>query len=216
MKPKTSGYFRLFIVTVLLIKCLSFTYPTMRNIFGLMSLDEVSSMKDAQLYEGNYVKVTYDCVLDGYYDKYIYFWGNMFNLLRMPDQEEYLFSTVPTNKKRLSEWEGCDYFVHASDSIGFIPENKHYFVGRVERLSVDERRILSKRMKSTAKPEYTMINTEENTNMIYYVNRLNMKTEISTLIKKVPLDLVVFAIWIRKFNKIKEMKEDELHVYTRY
>lgn len=211
MTSKTSGYVKLFIATVLLIGCIFFIYPTIRNIFGLISPDEVTSMNDLQLFEGNYVKVTYDCVLNGYYSKYIYFWGKIFYVLRMPDKEEYLFSTVHSEKK--SEWKERDFFTHASDSIGFIPENKNYIVGRVERLSADERRILSNRMKTTAYPEYTMINTEDNTNMKYYVNRLNMKTEIITLIIKVILVLFFLVIWIRRVTKIKEMKEDELNDY---
>lgn len=212
MTSKKVGYIKLFIVTVLLIGSVLFIYPTIRNIVGLTSPVEVTSMNDPHLFEGNYVKVTYDCVLDGYFNRYRYFYGYIFYVLRMPDKEEYIFSAVHSEK--MSEWEGCNFFAHASDSIGFVPEYKHYFVGRVERFSADERRILSRKMKTATYPAYTMINTEDNTNMEYYVNGLSMETERKTFIKKFFLFLAVLAIWIRRFAKIKEMREDISNDYT--
>lgn len=157
------------------------------------------------------MKVAYDCVLDGYLNEYVYFSEIEFHILRMPRKEEYFFVTVSNDNK--GEWEGCDHFVYHMDSAGSIPEKQHYFVGRIERLSTFEKSVFVNRMKLESKYQrYIMINTEDNTNMIYYVKKLDMKTELITLTMKAFWVFLFFVLWIRRFVKNKRGVKDEFFV----
>lgn len=201
------GYSKAVILALLVMVCLYTIFPNIRNIIGIQSPETISSVKDSAFYDGNYVTFDFDCVLDAYYNKSVYWYEYNFGLLRLADKEEYVYASIHSSNKL--SWNDCDYFPNtkAAESVNFRPDKPHRFIGRVEVFEpVTSSHIQDRIEDKSFGAEYQMINKAENTNTLYYVDIIETGVEVRNLIIKVIILAILVTLLTISIKKICVMK----------
>lgn len=207
MKSKKRCVVTFVLLSVLLLGTVYFMVPTIHNIQGLKNLDEVTSMNDTNLKEGNYVKVPYECMLNAYRHHSVYWYDYNYKLIRLKGKEEYLYVAVHSDE--MDALEGCDYIEFHPDSVGFVPKEEHYFIGKVEKNTAENRRTFANRIQMVLESKFCMVNTVDNTNLLFYINEMNIPTQKKILRVKVGLVAGAFLLWLLSLRKmIKQKKEN--------
>ena len=164
-------------------------------------------MNDTDLKEGNYVKVPYDCMLNAYRHHGVYWYVYNYGLVRLPGREEYLY--IAEHSDEPDTRTGSNYFQYHSDSVGFVPEEEHYFIGKVEKNTAENRRMFANRIQMVLESKFCMVNTVDNTNLLFYINEMNIPTQKKILRVKVGLVAGAFLLWLLSLRKmIKQKKEN--------
>lgn len=207
MKSKKRCVVTFVLLSVVLLGTVYFMVPTIHNIQGLKTLDEVTSMNDTDLKEGNYVKVPYDCMLNAYRHHGVYWYVYNYGLVRLLGREEYLY--IAEHSDEPDTRTGSNYFQYHSDSVGFVPEEEHYFIGKVEKNTAENRRMFANRIQMVLESKFCMVNTVDNTNLQFYINEMNIPTQKKILRGKVGLVAGAFLLWLLSLRKmIKQKKEN--------
>ena len=206
-KVKSGMFFFVFFAAVIAVIVIFFI-PSVMNLCGYFFYDSVDSIDSKEMKQGNYVCVEYDCVLNGYNTIHDMFSSVSDYILKFGDDEQFVYVRVPSDA--IKYWDGCNLFLKPQEAAGFTSSEKHRFIGKVEQIDKDLRKQYVDRMNSKAYPEYIMINTEENTNLDFYIKEIVPWSELIGIVIEIIVLFIGVKFALRHLSKlIDAIKEKE-------
>ena len=190
----------IFIAALFLFELFVFTIPCVQKIIGYNNPDVVEDIHSSNFVEGNIVSIPFDCVLPGNVTRPQTTYNESFFVLKFRD-EQFVYVCIPNGDRDF--WSGINYFDIPSNAVGFRAEQPYKFIGTVKRIDDSLRKQMLERMNYMVLESSKMINTQDNTNLEYYIDLLIVRNENLYLIIEIMVHIVLIILFILTIRRYK-------------
>lgn len=159
-----------------------------RTYYGLRDAEVIDGSNLSALREGEIVKVVYDCAFACFLTRPTGQNGTEhFQRLKLFGSDECLLICLDDTTNHELQNSGR-FFYRTADAVGFTPERRYMFAGKVEKMENGDREALQTTMLGGMFADPDGVDT---TQMEYYIHYINMETAKGTMLK----NYVVTAGW---------------------